>query len=216
MKFPIEWSIATILGNQLEAKKCYKNALRKEEKKEINKTFLDVEMIVASEEAPEDITMEEAASPEDIDPRVTGVDCQTSSVKELKSFAVDPNDPRRLQVGKDLLEESNETLKRFIRQNLDVFSWRHEDIVRIDPKAYPNDSFPLPRIDQLVDVTSGHELLSFMDAYSGYNQIPMYPPDKDYTSFVTDKAFYCYKVMTFGLKNAGGTYQRLVNKIFAD
>ena len=53
-------------------------------------------------------------------------------------------------------------------------------------KACPKDSFPLPRIDQLVDATSGHELLSFIDAYSGYNQIPMYLSDEEHTSFITD------------------------------
>ena len=83
-------------------------------------------------------------------------------------------------------------------------------------KACPKDSFPLPRIDQLVDSTAGHELLSFMDAYSGYNQIPMHLPDQEHTSFVTDLGLYCYKVMPFGLKNAGATYQRLVNRMFAD
>ena len=82
-------------------------------------------------------------------------------------------------------------------------------------KACPKDSFPLPRIDQLVDATAGHALLSFMDAYSGYNQIPMYPPNEEHTSFITDRGLYCYKVMPFGLRNAGATYQRLVNKIFA-
>ncbi|KAI5335629.1 hypothetical protein L3X38_025762 [Prunus dulcis] len=82
-------------------------------------------------------------------------------------------------------------------------------------KACPKDSFPLPRIDQLVDATAGHELLSFMDAYSGYNQIFMHPPDSEHTAFITDKWLYCYNVMPFGLKNAGATYQRLVNKIFA-
>ncbi|KAI5321961.1 hypothetical protein L3X38_031033 [Prunus dulcis] len=82
-------------------------------------------------------------------------------------------------------------------------------------KACPKDSFPLPRIDQLVDATAGHELLSFMDAYSGYNQIFMHPPDSEHTAFITDKGLYCYNVMPFGLKNAGATYQRLVNKIFA-
>ncbi|XP_034203886.1 uncharacterized protein LOC117618428 [Prunus dulcis] len=54
-------------------------------------------------------------------------------------------------------------------------------------KACPKDSFPLPRIDQLVDATAGHELLSFMDAYSGYNQIFMHPPDSEHTAFITDK-----------------------------
>ena len=54
-----------------------------------------------------------------------------------------------------------------------------------------------------------------MDAYSGYNQIAMHPPDQEHTSFVTDKGLYCYNVMPFGLKNTGATYQRLVNRMFA-
>ncbi|CAL8994500.1 unnamed protein product [Prunus brigantina] len=82
-------------------------------------------------------------------------------------------------------------------------------------KACPKDNFPLPRIDQLVDATAGHELLSFMDAYSGYNQIFMDPADSEHTAFITDRGLYCYNVMPFGLKNAGATYQRLVNRIFA-
>ncbi|XP_057972841.1 uncharacterized protein LOC131160992 [Malania oleifera] len=83
-------------------------------------------------------------------------------------------------------------------------------------KACPKDSFPLPRIDQLVDSTSEHELLSFMDAYLGYNQIPMSPADEEKTSFVTERGLYCYRVMPFGLKNSGATYQRLVNNIFKE
>ena len=83
-------------------------------------------------------------------------------------------------------------------------------------KAYPKDSFPLPRIDQLVDATLGHSLLSFMDAYSRYNQIPMNFLDQEHTSFITDRMLYCYKVMQFGLKNAGATYQRLVNMMFRE
>lgn len=81
-------------------------------------------------------------------------------------------------------------------------------------KACPKDSFSLPRIDALVDSTSGHSLLSFMDAFSGYNQIWMEKGDREKTSFITDRGTYCYEVMPFGLKNAGATYQRLVNKIF--
>ncbi|KAL5555503.1 hypothetical protein UlMin_037739 [Ulmus minor] len=74
-------------------------------------------------------------------------------------------------------------------------------------RACPKDSFPLPRIDQLVDATAGHELLSFMDAYSGYNQIRMHEGDQEHTAFLTNQGLYCYKVMPFGLKNAGATYQ---------
>ena len=82
-------------------------------------------------------------------------------------------------------------------------------------KACPKDSFPLPHIDMLVDATARHELLSFMDAYSGYNQILMHPDDQEKTAFVTERGTFCYKVMPFGLKNAGATYQRLVNMMFA-
>ncbi|CAA0837961.1 Unknown protein, partial [Striga hermonthica] len=82
-------------------------------------------------------------------------------------------------------------------------------------KACPKDSYPLPHIDYMVDATSGHELMSFMDAYSGYNQIPMDPEDSEHSSFYSARGLYCYTMMPFGLKNAGATYQRLVNKMFA-
>ena len=59
-----------------------------------------------------------------------------------------------------------------------------------------------------------HELLSFMDAYSGYNQNPMYEPNEKHTSFITDRGLYCYKAMPFSLKNTGVTYQMLVNMLF--
>ena len=81
-------------------------------------------------------------------------------------------------------------------------------------KACPKDSFPLSHIDLIVDATAGHELLSFMDAFSGYNQISMDPDDQEKTSFITAQGTYCYRVMPFGLKNAGATYQRLVNRMF--
>ncbi|XP_059630114.1 uncharacterized protein LOC132273100 [Cornus florida] len=81
-------------------------------------------------------------------------------------------------------------------------------------KACPKDSFLLPRIDQMVDATTGYERLTFLDAYFGYNQIPIDPVDEEKTSFVTERGTYCYKVMPFELKNAGATYQRLISKIF--
>ncbi|KAF8095185.1 hypothetical protein N665_0339s0054 [Sinapis alba] len=83
-------------------------------------------------------------------------------------------------------------------------------------KACPKDSYPLPHIDRLVESTDGNELLAFMDAFSGYNQIQMHPDDREKTAFITDRGTYCYKVMPFSLKNAGATYHRLVNWMFAD
>ena len=80
-------------------------------------------------------------------------------------------------------------------------------------KAYPNDSFPLLRIDQMIDATAGHDRISFLDAYRGYHQIPMSGLDQEKTAFITPRG-YCYKVMPFGLRNMGATYQRLVTKTF--
>ena len=73
--------------------------------------------------------------------------------------------------------------------------------------ACPKDSFPLSRINQLVDATLRYELLSFMETYFSYNQIRMCLEDEDKTTFTTYRGLYCYKVMSFGLKNAGATYQ---------
>ena len=73
-------------------------------------------------------------------------------------------------------------------------------------KACLMDPFPLPRIDQIVDSTSGCKTLYFLDAYSGYHQIAMKESDQLTTSFITPFGSFCYVLMPFGLKNAGATY----------
>ena len=80
-------------------------------------------------------------------------------------------------------------------------------------KAFPENSYPLPRIDTLVDSTARHLLLSFMDTFSDYNQIKTKEANQGKTSFVTSQGLFCYKVMPFGLKNVRATYQRLINKM---
>ena len=81
-------------------------------------------------------------------------------------------------------------------------------------EACPKDIFPLPRIDQIVDAFAGHGMVSFLNAFSGYHQIPMHRPDAKKMAFITRHGLYFYNVMPFGLKNVGETYQRLVTKIF--
>ena len=81
-------------------------------------------------------------------------------------------------------------------------------------KACPKDPFPMPRIDQLVDATLGHPRMSFLDVFQGYHQIPLATDDQEKTAFVTLVGNYHYKVMPFGLKNAGSTYQRIMTKMF--
>ena len=83
-------------------------------------------------------------------------------------------------------------------------------------EACPKDDFPLPVTELMIDSTTGHEALSFMDCTAGYNQIQMAPEDQEATAFRTPKGIFCYKVMPFGLKNAGATYQRAMQTIFDD
>nr|AAT73678.1 putative polyprotein [Oryza sativa Japonica Group] len=82
-------------------------------------------------------------------------------------------------------------------------------------KSCPKDPFGLPRIDQVVDSTAGCELLSFLDCYSGYHQIRLKESDCLKTSFITPFGAYCYVTMPFGLKNAGATYQRMIQRCFS-
>ena len=81
-------------------------------------------------------------------------------------------------------------------------------------RACPKDPFPMPRIDQLVDVTVDHPRMSFLDAFQRYHQIPLTTDDQEKTVFVNPVGNYHYKVMPFGLKNAGSTYQWMITKIF--
>src|SRR4051812_45063586 len=142
----------------------------------------------------------------------------TKSVKKaLRWFS----EPKR----KAIVEEVNRILEaKFIRETKKA-TWvanpvlapkKDTDILRrcvdygLVNKHYPKDHFPLPRIDQIIDLTAGCDLLSFLDAYSGYNQIRMKEDDEEHTSFITPYGVFCYKTMPFGLKNAGATYQRMM------
>ena len=77
-------------------------------------------------------------------------------------------------------------------------------------KHCPKDPFGLPQMDEVVVSTTGCELLSFLDYYSVYHQISLKEEDQIKTSFITPFGAYCYKTMSFGLENAGATYQRAI------
>jgi len=83
-------------------------------------------------------------------------------------------------------------------------------------KACPTVPFPLPRIDQIVDSTTGCGTLSFLDAYSGYHQIKMKESDQLATSFITHFGMYYYVTMPFGLRNTRATYQRCMLHVFGE
>jgi hypothetical protein len=75
-------------------------------------------------------------------------------------------------------------------------------------KECKKDPFDLPRIDQVVDSTTDCNLLSFLDSYLGYHQIPLKEEDQIKTSFITLFSVFCYTTMSFRLKSAGATYER--------
>jgi hypothetical protein len=90
------------------------------------------------------------------------------------------------------------------------------DFTDINKACPKDDPYPLSNIDRLIDGASGYKMLSFMDAYSGYNQIKMNPTDAPHTTFMTNTCNYFYNVMPFGLKNAGATCQRLMDRVFSE
>ena len=76
------------------------------------------------------------------------------------------------------------------------------------------DSYPLPMIDRLVDATFGFGIMSFMDAFFGYNQIRMTKEDEEKIALITNCGLYYYIVMPFRFKNVEATYQRMMDKVF--
>jgi hypothetical protein len=78
------------------------------------------------------------------------------------------------------------------------------------------DYFPLPFIDQVFDTLSGKQYFSFLDGYSGYNQIQITLKDQDKTTFTCPWGTFAYRVLPFGLCNARATFQRAVLRIFSN
>jgi hypothetical protein len=93
--------------------------------------------------------------------------------------------------------------------------WMCTDYTSLN-KTCPKDPFPLPRIDQIMDSTSGCDLLCFLDSYSGFHQIPMSREDDENTAFITADSLFCYVSMPYGLKNALPTFMRVMHKTFGD
>uniref|UniRef100_A0A2N9GP36 RNase H type-1 domain-containing protein n=1 Tax=Fagus sylvatica TaxID=28930 RepID=A0A2N9GP36_FAGSY len=221
VQFPTEHGIGELRGDQATARECYLASLGPETRHQTMKIdeghrlvepTEELEVIVLDDEKPQKTTS--------IGTKMDGT-MRESMINFLKSnldvFALDARRHARNQAISDEVEKL--LTARFIREvyypdwlaNVVMVKkangkWRMcVDFTDLN-KACPKDSFPLPRIDQLVDSTAGHRLLTFMDAFSGYNQIMMDDTDQEKTSFITSKGLFCYKVMPFGLKNAGATY----------
>ncbi|XP_020230413.1 uncharacterized protein LOC109811165 [Cajanus cajan] len=224
VKYPLDGGgIGTIEVDQQVSRKCYQDSMKKRRTSKVvgppyQVQFLDLD---PREDFPKDrpqpvedlknVTI--APGKLAINPRVKPV------VQKRRKFGEDKRKAIRQEVEK-LLSASHireiqypTWLANVVMVKKSNGKWRMcVDFTDLN-KVCPKDSYPLPNIDCLVDGALGYKLLSFLDAYSGYNQIRMHPCDEEKTSFIADIANYCYKVMPFGLKNAGATYQRLMDKV---
>jgi len=150
-----------------------------------------------------------------MDPQVMSIRQRRRKFNEEKRQAIRDETQKLLAVGHIREIQYPEWLANVVLVKKSSGKWRMcVDFTDLN-KACPKDSYPLPSIDALVDSASGCKLLSFLDAFLRYNQIKMHPMDEEKTTFMTERLCYCYKVMPFGLKNAGATYQRLMDKVLA-
>ncbi|KAM1674510.1 hypothetical protein ACFX2K_040569 [Malus domestica] len=152
-----------------------------------------------------------------------------ATVDDLKELNLGTSEePKPIFVSALLSADEIERYYQLLLEYKDVFAWTYKEMPSLDPIIVAEidklieagfireDDFPLPIIEIMMDATTGHEALSFMDGSSGYNQIRMALEDEELTAFRTPKGIYCYKVMPFGMENAGATYQRAMQKIFND
>nr|GEX29009.1 reverse transcriptase domain-containing protein [Tanacetum cinerariifolium] len=138
-----------------------------------------------------------------------------------------PNFPdQEVVVGGSLSDKGRTEFCALLKKNLDIFAWQPSNMTGHDGswrmcvdftdlnKACPHDCYPLPEIDWKVESLCEYPFKCFLDAYKGYHQIQLATADEEKTAFHTRQGVYCYTKMPFGLKNAGATYQRLMDKAF--
>jgi hypothetical protein len=164
------------------------------------------------------ISFRHASGSRELIEHALNVDPKAKLVKQsLRWF----DEPKRKAIASELHMLENAGFIREIKastwvSNLVIIPKKNRDVQRVCVdytslnKHCPKDPFLLPRIDQIIDSTVGCARLSFLDSYSGYNQIKLKKEDEEKTTFITTYGVFCYQVMPFGLKNTGATYKRMM------
>ncbi|XP_024195604.1 uncharacterized protein LOC112198711 [Rosa chinensis] len=145
------------------------------------------------------------------------------AVEDIEEVVLSEQFPDRIvKIGTKLAPTIRENLITFLRSNASAFAWSYEDMTGIPTDIAMQNLSIVPFSELGSDISRWLANVVMVPKKAsgswriGYNQIRMNPADKEHTAFTTDKGLYCYQVMPFGLKNAGATYQRLVNSMFAD
>ncbi|KAI3802237.1 hypothetical protein L1987_30367 [Smallanthus sonchifolius] len=242
VKMPTPWGVVKINSDQQDAKDCYTSSmkastktrqayqLKKEARDVLETKEQDVKEVSLSTEDPDVKVLVGTNIPKDIEQNLiellkirtstfawkhedtTGQYTKRGESLHPKGMQLE----RLLKVGMIREVKFPRWLANVVVVQKTNGKWRVcVDFTDLN-KACPKYPFPLLHIDSMVDATPGHEMLTFMDASSGLQQIEMEPSDQEDTAFMTPTCIYCYIAMPFGLKNAGATYQRLVNMMFKE
>ncbi|KAL0329226.1 UNVERIFIED_CONTAM: hypothetical protein Sradi_4909300 [Sesamum radiatum] len=217
IKFRRTGGVGEVQGDPLQSWKCYVEAVskgQKRNKEEVHKKA------PPSKRGKDNGWLEGARGAEWASLKVQPVD-------KLLNIKLVPEDPKKTtRIGSQMENTIQEKIIQCLRCNMDILAWTPQDLegidlnvithhLNIDPDVKPvkkkNKHFG---IDQLVDFTSGCELLSMMDASQGYHQIMLAPEDHKRVNFISSVGTFCYVAMPFGLKNECATFHRLVDKIF--
>ncbi|XP_024035603.1 uncharacterized protein LOC112096410 [Citrus clementina] len=157
-------------------------------------------------------------------------------VEDLEAVSLGPENPgKTIRIGSRLKGEQKQELVKCLQAHADVFAWTHEDMPGIDPevachklavkkgaravrqkrRCFNQERYEAinGEVEKLLRAGFIREV-SYPEWISNVVLIPMYEQDEESTAFITNQGLFCYRVMPFGLKNAGATYQRLVNKVF--
>ncbi|XP_042974738.1 uncharacterized protein LOC122306375 [Carya illinoinensis] len=203
MKFPTECKVIELQGEQALAWECYVQEL-KDSRSKVYVVEGQNEALVPSLPPPLMVAMKKGVEVRD----------------EQKQQHVEANEPLELvtlyldrprtttQIGTQVPSKDKEALKQMLIEHRDVFAWSHEDMLGIDNNVIEHSLCVDPAHRAI------HQKMNFFQFKEGYNQIRMHAANEEKTSFIMDRELYCYQVMPFELKNAGATYQRLVNRMF--
>ncbi|XP_057482002.1 uncharacterized protein LOC130768918 [Actinidia eriantha] len=214
IKFVTPRGEEAIYGDQVAAKQCYiATVSTKAAVKEVQMVEDDIEVLEDVRRDPEAKVIEELARAECSTGFSTGQTKGEKSAPEHVDAVIE--EVEKLREAYAIVEVIYPSwLSNMVVVKKKTGKWRVcVDFTNLN-RACPKDCFPLPNIGQLVNSTSGHARMSFLDAYRGYHQIALHKPDQEKMAFIAPRGVFCYKVMPFGLKNAGATYQRMVIKMF--